>query len=77
MVKGTTLAVFRLPDASCVCVFEGEVAMLGGGHDDTVDAGTRRTVYRDGRPPLLEPIRPMETMKLSMLRDQAAQALER
>ena len=77
IVTGTTLAVFRLPDASCVCVFEGRVAMLGGAADDTVRAGFRRSVFRDGRAPLMEPIRPMETMKLTMLRDQATQALER
>ncbi len=76
VVTGTTLAVFRQPDASCVCVLEGQVAMLGGA-TDTVRAGFRRSVYRDGRAPLLEPIRPMETMKLTMLRDQAAKALER
>lgn len=77
VVTGTTLAVFRQPDASCVCVFEGDVAMFGGADDDTVHAGYRRSVYRDGRAALLEPILPMETMKLTMLRDQASQALRR
>jgi hypothetical protein len=77
VVTGTTLAVLRQRDASCVCVLEGEVAMLGGTDDGTVHAGYRRSVYRDGSAALLEPIRPMEAMKLTMLRDQASQALTR
>ncbi len=77
IVTGTTLAVLRQPDASCVCVLEGQVAMLGKASADTVRAGFRRTVYRDGRAPLVEPILPMETMKLTMLREQAGQALRR
>jgi len=75
-VSGTTFAVIRDSLSSCVCVLEGEVAMSAAGAVERVEAGTRRTLYRDGRPPLLEPIRPMETMKLTMLRDQAAQAPE-
>ena len=77
IVTGTTLAVLRQVDASCVCVLDGRVSML---HDDstaTVYAGFRRSVFRDGRAPLVEPIRPMETMKLTMLRAQAEQALRR
>lgn len=72
VVTGTTFAVFRLADGSCVCVLEGAVAMNGPtSAPDTVRAGFRRQVFRDGRPPLLEPIRPIETMKLEMLRGQA------
>ncbi len=75
VVTGTTLAVFRLPDASCVCVLEGKVSMSGAGaHLETVRAGFRQVVYRDGRAPLVEPIRPMEAMKLEMLRAQAEAA---
>lgn len=77
VVTGTTLAILRQPDASCVCVFEGRVAMQSGARSEPVLAGTRRSVFRDGRSPVVEPIRPMETMKLSMLRDQATQALAR
>ena len=76
-IEGTTLAVLRDQDASCVCVFDGRVAMTGGGATDTVHAGTRRSVFRTGGPPLLEPIRPMEAMKLGMLRDLADRALAR
>lgn len=69
VVHGTTLAVLRDQRASCVCVLEGRVTMVGGGGTDTVRAGFRRSLPRDGGPPLLEPIRPMEVMKLTMLRD--------
>lgn len=72
LVEGTTLAVLRDHEASCVCVLEGRVAMIGGGTTDTVRAGFRRSLYRGGNPPLLEPIRPMEAMKLSMLRELGA-----
>jgi len=77
VVAGTTLAVLRQPDTTCVCVLEGKVAMIGHDSADSVDAGTRRSVFGRGGPPLVEPIRPMETMKLSMLRDQAARKLGR
>lgn len=75
LITGTTLAVLRQPDASCVCVFEGHVAMASGARSELVIEGTRRSVFRDGSAPRVEPIRPMETMKLSMLRDQATEAL--
>lgn len=75
VVTGTTLAVLRQPDASCVCVFDGSVAMQSGALSEVVLEGTRRSVFRDGSAPLVEPIRPMETMKLSMLRDQATREL--
>ena len=76
-ITGTTFAVIRNRDASCVCVLEGAVAMNAGASTDTVRTGFRRSVFRDGRPPLLEAILPMETMKLTMLRDQAEQHLRR
>ena len=71
-VLGTTLAVLSGPDSTCVCVLDGEVRMRAvDGQEETVTAGTRRIVYRGLRSPLVEPISPMETMKLSMLRDAA------
>jgi ferric-dicitrate binding protein FerR (iron transport regulator) len=75
IVTGTTLAVLRQADASCVCVLEGRVSMIQDGSTATVYAGFRRSVFRDGSGPRVEPIRPMETMKLTMLRAQAEQAL--
>ena len=76
-VTGTTFAVIRNRDGSCVCVLDGSVVMAGGAATDTVHSGLRRSVFRDGRPPLVEPILPMETMKLTMLREQAEQTLGR
>ena len=49
--------------------------MQSGALSEVVLEGTRRSVFRDGSAPLVEPIRPMETMKLSMLRDQATREL--
>ncbi len=72
IVTGTTLAVMRLADATCVCVLEGRVGMAAGGSTAIVHPGTRRSVFRDGRAPLVEPILPMEEMKLGMLRDHSA-----
>lgn len=69
-VTGTTLALIRDSVSTCVCVFEG-TARMGTRRDAlaAVREGSRRTVYRDGRPDLVEEIRPMERMKLGMLRD--------
>lgn len=75
IVTGTTLAVLRQADSSCVCVLEGTVSMISNASAATVRTGFRRSVFRDGSAPLVEPIRPMETMKLTMLRTQAEQAL--
>jgi ferric-dicitrate binding protein FerR (iron transport regulator) len=70
---GTTFAVIRNPEATCVCVLEGAIAMTGpNAPPDSVRAGFRRSVYRDGRAPKVEPILPMEVMKLTMLRDQVS-----
>jgi hypothetical protein len=51
--------------------------MINNASAATVYAGFRRSVFRDGRAPRVEPIRPMETMKLTMLRAQAKQELGR
>lgn len=73
-VTGTTLAVIRDSLATCVCVFEGTVSIGTRPNALTpVGPGSRRSVYRDGRPPFTEEIRPMERMKLEMLRDRGAE----
>ncbi|MBD3237564.1 MAG: hypothetical protein GF330_12730 [Candidatus Eisenbacteria bacterium] len=77
-VRGTTIAVIDSPEATCVCVYEGEVRM--GPRDaamQRLDAGRRRILYGDDRAPLEEEILPMERMKLQMLRDRAFPASER
>lgn len=69
-ITGTTFAVLRNIEGSCVCVLEGAVSM----HDRTgtfvVAPSRRRVVPPDGAASRDEPIRPMEAMKLEMLRDQ-------
>jgi len=71
-ITGTTFAVFRTDEASCVCLWEGgiTVAPRGGGHDPVVLAPQQRVwVYRDGRAPEVMPLSDMERMKLEMTAD--------
>jgi hypothetical protein len=72
LVRGTTFAVIRGADSTCVCVYEGRVDI----HPDSgaaapLDAGLR-WIHADGAPEArTEPITPMEAMKLQMFRDAA------
>ncbi len=76
-VLGTVFALICNPGATCLCVFDGEVAMTTpGGAPVVVESGSRRVVYASGDTPLLEPILPMEQMKLGMLADQMRPLLE-
>lgn len=76
-VTGTTIAVIRNPDGTCLCVFEGTVSIGEGRREpERVSAGIRKTIYRDGRPPLVEPLTGMESSKLTMFRDQSRPVLE-
>lgn len=69
-VTGTVLAVIVEPERSCVCVLDGAVVMRDSVAGATrLAAGLRRSVGANGRDPRLEPILPMERMKLEMLRD--------
>lgn len=72
-VTGTTLAVIRGADSTCVCVFEGRVAVRSSTGVDTVFAGTRRVIPDGSKAARVEAIRPMETMKLSMLRARSSE----
>lgn len=75
-VTGTTFAVLANAEGSCVCVLEGEVTMADAGTTSVaVPSGRRRTVPPSGGAAVEEEIRPMERMKLEMLRDQARAAL--
>jgi hypothetical protein len=69
VLHGTTFAAFRTDDATCFCLYEGElhVADASGGRFD-LEPGFRIFVHRDGRPPRREPLSDMEVMKLSMMR---------
>ena len=77
-LTGTTVAVIRDEQGTCVCVLAGVVRMGPPPSTDpaapnapmtTIPAGIRCLMYKDSRPPLLEPISDMERMKLSMFRD--------
>ncbi len=75
-VSGTTIAVIRNSLGTCLCVFEGTARIAAAGRSsEPLGAGLRRQLFKDGRPPLTEPLRPMEQMKLSMLRDQGREKL--
>ncbi len=74
-VVGTTLAVIREPQGTCVCVLEGRVrvgAMTGPrpGPMVPVDGGRRRYVFNDGRPPEMATMRDTEHLPLGALRRQ-------
>nr|MEE4269666.1 FecR family protein [Candidatus Krumholzibacteria bacterium] len=68
-LTGTTFAVFRTPEASCVCLWEGGITVVpvSGEVAPIVLPELRRVwVYRDGRAPEILPLSDMETMKLQM-----------
>ncbi|MEZ4652374.1 MAG: FecR domain-containing protein [Candidatus Eisenbacteria bacterium] len=77
-VVGTTFAVIAGADSTCVCVLEGTATMMMP--EDSammpVPAMHRRTVFMRTEETMEEPIRPMEEMKLTMLRDSAMPVLE-
>jgi ferric-dicitrate binding protein FerR (iron transport regulator) len=75
-LTGTTLAVIREPEGTCVCVYEGKVAV--GAKDESpeeVPSGTRRFVFQDGRPPERAEIRPAEIGMLRRFRARGQEML--
>jgi ferric-dicitrate binding protein FerR (iron transport regulator) len=69
-VRGTTLAVIRLADSTCVCAFDETIEVRGrDGQTRDLQAGKRIFLYADGRPPVTVDLDAMETMKLGMVRD--------
>ena len=79
---GTTVAVIRDEHGTCVCVLEGAVRMGAAPGPEgvadatapeapmaTIPAGTRCLIYKDSRPPLVEPISDLERAKLSSFRE--------
>ena len=74
-ITGTTFAVICSPCSTCVCVLEGTAQMTDeSGRTWPVAPGHRQTFFNDrDDPPLDEPIRGEERMKLEMLRE-ASQA---
>jgi len=75
-ITGTTFAVFKIPDATCVCLLEGSVQItptVGGSTTIEVPVESKVLVFNDGRPHEIVPIDDMERSKLQMLRDRARQ----
>ncbi len=71
-LTGTTFAVFRIDVASCVCLWEGGVAVtpLVGDYDIVnLEVLHRVWIYRDGREPEIKTLDANETMKLQMTHD--------
>ena len=67
---GTTFAVFRLDDATCFCLFEGELCIgTADGRPVDLPEGKRVFIYADGRAPSVEDLPAEETMKLQMIYD--------
>lgn len=69
---GTTFALFRTDEASCVCLWEGGIVvtpLVGSEAAITLDPQQRVWVYKDGRQPEILPLSDMERMKLQMTQD--------
>jgi ferric-dicitrate binding protein FerR (iron transport regulator) len=65
VVTGTTLAVIRELQGTCVCVMDGMVHVgVQGQPMMEIPAGRRRYFYRDGRPPAQDEMLPTERTKL-------------
>ena len=76
-VTGTTLAVIRDAEGTCVCVCEGTVEVgPRGGPMARVTRDRRRFVFRDGRPPEDAAIREVEGVELVAFRNRHRARLE-
>ena len=77
LVTGTTLAVIRDAEGTCVCVCEGTVEVgPRGGPMARVTRDRRRFVFRDGRPPEDAAIREVEGVELVAFRNRHRARLE-
>jgi|GEM_PF-1963931 len=75
-ITGTTFAVFRIPEATCVCLLEGSVQItpsVGNATPIDVPVESKVLIFNDGRPHEIVPIDGMERSKLQMLLDRAKQ----
>ncbi|MEK7349010.1 MAG: FecR domain-containing protein [Candidatus Eisenbacteria bacterium] len=73
---GTTFAVILERTGTCVCVFEGTVAVGPRGTAPApVSSGNLRYIFRDGSAPADKPMRDMERTKLGMFRNTQMAAL--
>lgn len=73
VLTGTTFAVFRTDEASCVCLWQGGINVIPAIESlDTIGLAEKQRVwvYKDGRAPEILPLDDMEIMKLQMTDDQ-------
>ena len=79
IVTGTTVAVIRNAEGTCLCVLEGTSTIKPTSSVDglRVPAGRRYAVTPHSSSQTLEPLSDMETMKLGMLRDRGNELLSR
>jgi ferric-dicitrate binding protein FerR (iron transport regulator) len=70
-LAGTTFAVFRTDEGSCVCLWTGGIVVTprDSGQAVALEPETKFYVYTDGRPNEVQPIDDMERMKLSMMHE--------
>ena len=71
-LTGTTFAVFRTDQGSCVCLWEGGITVTPTAETQAptvLEPQSRVWVYRDGRPAEVLPLTDMEIMKLQMTAD--------
>ncbi len=71
-LTGTTFAVFRTEVASCVCLWEGGIAvtpLVGQYGIVNLEELHRVWIYKDGRAPEVKTLDANETMKLQMTED--------
>ena len=75
VLAGTTFAVIRLEDATCLCLYDGRISFLPRGAETAIElpVGQRVFIYNDSRPLRFEPLDGRERMKLQML-DEATRA---
>lgn len=69
VLSGTSFAVIRNEEATCFCLYRGHLDITDrkSGRAVALPLEHRVVIYRDGRPPRLEPITDRERMKLSMM----------
>jgi ferric-dicitrate binding protein FerR (iron transport regulator) len=69
VLSGTSFAVIRNDEATCFCLYRGalEITERARGRRLSLPLEHRVLIFRDGRPPQVEPITDRERMKLSMM----------
>lgn len=69
-ITGTTIAVNKMPDLTCICVLSG-TARIGMDEEnlEPIPAGMRKVMFSDGRPPMVVAIEPGHEQDLNAFED--------